>query len=121
MTAHARWYALARKLAVESPHPGYTMAAVIVRGGRVVAHATNGARRGQHAERRALRLADAKGATIYVARADGGCSKPCELCYKAIVESGAATIVYHDWGQRLIVEAVNRAHDARTGRDRCDV
>lgn len=100
----SRWYALAKRLAVESPSKGYAMAAVVVRGGTVLAHATNGARRGQHAERRAIHDRDVFGSTIYVARSDGGCSKPCPACRQALIEFGVSAVVYADWGGHVVMQ-----------------
>lgn len=73
------------------------MAAVIVAGGRVLAHACNGPIWGQHAELRAItRCAqEPLGATIFVARSTGGgLAKPCLMCSNAILGAGIRRIVY---------------------------
>lgn len=89
--------------------------AVVVKGGRVISIGINKNRNhptivssehikdycSVHAEADALRkIRDAKGATLYVARANKRgqerLSRPCNRCYKLIVNAGINKIVYTD-------------------------
>jgi pyrimidine deaminase RibD-like protein len=87
------WCELATRLSVSSPHPKYRMAAVLVKGGRVLSHATNGRSWGAHAELRALKkCANAEGAIAIVIRDGGGCSEPCDMCWLALREAGVRKV-----------------------------
>ena len=99
---------MAQKLASKSDHGTYLIAAVIIRGGAVLSKATNTKGtsipseaytkmvcRG-HAEARAISNRDFKGATLIVARHNGGTSKPCPQCQKMIETAGITTVVYVD-------------------------
>lgn len=90
------WLSLARRLTSKSRHAKQRMAAVIVRGGRVLAHAVNDPRWGRHAELRAIQqVIDLRGATIYIARCSGHrVAKPCATCASAIRSAGIRTVVY---------------------------
>src|SRR3990172_3311866 len=94
---------MALRLSYRSQHPKYRMAAVIFRGGRVLAHAVNSKRMGRHAEIRALvRDQDFSGATIVVARDSGGCSRPCRVCYGMIRSLGLRRMIFIYEGRALI-------------------
>lgn len=97
----------ALRLAESSPCR-YRHGAVVSRGGRVLARATNRptakvlddhAVRERHAEVAALaRVADPRGATVWVARvlADGSpaLSAPCPDCVKVLTEAGVRRVVW---------------------------
>lgn len=86
--------------------------AVIVKGGRVLSVGINTQRNcpgndyipaediAIHAEEAAIRAlgGQARGAKIYVARVlkngEPGLSRPCDRCYKAIMEAGIKDIIY---------------------------
>lgn len=72
------------------------MAALVIRGGRVLIGAVNGQRTGRHAEIRALsRDIDCRGATVVVVRANGnGVSTPCQTCFRLIRDCGIKYIVF---------------------------
>lgn len=91
-----RYLALALKVAADSRHPKHALGAVVVKGGAVLAKAANSGRRERCAERRALKRGRYAGATIYVARANARCSRPCEACQQAIREAGVKRVVYVD-------------------------
>jgi deoxycytidylate deaminase len=88
---------LAMRLTRRSTHRRHAMGAVVVRGGAVLAAAANGGRKGQCAERLALRWKGASagrfaGASLYVARSNGLCSKPCADCQSAIKRAGIKVV-----------------------------
>lgn len=96
-----RWMAFAKKLSVYGIHPQHRLGAVVVRGGSVLSTGVNVAKPygkdngGRHAEVRALMPHyDFRGATLYVARENGGASKPCPNCMAAIRRAGISKIVY---------------------------
>ncbi len=110
---------LAWKQARFSTHPDHRMAAVIVKNGAVMAQACNHSWRGSHAETRALgrnhaefrrgvrdrRPDDAyNGATIYVVRANWGCSKPCDMCRDFIEAAKMKAVVYIDENRQFTKE-----------------
>lgn len=102
---------IAYKAAEASTHPVHKMAAVVVRGGRVVSAAHNLGRAGAHCERRALRPhADVRGATLVVVRRRGAagrtplCSRPCAACRDAILRAGIKKVVFFDERGRIAVE-----------------
>jgi deoxycytidylate deaminase len=101
-----RWFNLARRMATLSQHKGYRMAAVAVQGGRVISSSINGVNVGQHAERRALRHPGIKGSTVYVARDDGGISRPCIHCQARLIQAGVSRVVYAGWDGKLIMECI---------------
>ena len=77
------------------------MAAVIVRGGSIIAWANNDSTENGHAELRALRRAPyeiKRGATIYVARLKVddtlGMARPCAMCWAYIKNKNIKTIVW---------------------------
>jgi deoxycytidylate deaminase len=83
---------VAMRLTRRSTHARHALGAVVVRGGAVLAAAANGGRKGQCAERRALRRGVYEGASLYVARSNGLCSKPCDACVEAIRRAGIRTV-----------------------------
>lgn len=83
---------VAMRLTRRSTHRRHALGAVVVRGGAVLAAAANGGRKGQCAERRALRRGVYEGASLYVARSNGLCSKPCADCQSAIKRAGIKVV-----------------------------
>ncbi len=91
------WLRFAYRVSESSTHHRQFHGCVVVRGGRVLSHASNTGKPGRHAEIRAIRRrGDVQGATLYSVRARGGCSKPCPTCEAALREAGIATVVYLD-------------------------
>jgi deoxycytidylate deaminase len=96
---------IAYKAARASTHPLHQMAAVVVRGGAVIAVEANLERLGGHCERRALRPhADLTGATLAVVRIGGGVSRPCPRCRAAIQAAGIKKLVYVDFERKVVIE-----------------
>ena len=87
---------MARKVSERSTHPNHRHGAVVVRGGAVLAAAANSGRRGRCAERRALQRNYFKDATVYTARSNGLCSRPCDDCVAALKEAGVRLVVFVD-------------------------
>jgi pyrimidine deaminase RibD-like protein len=103
----SRWLALALKVADASDHPHHHLGCVVVKGGAVLSYAANLGRRGRCAERRALRPHhDLRGAVAYVARSNGGTSRPCKHCAIALREAGVAFVVFVDEQRQVVREAV---------------
>lgn len=102
-----KWLELAARLAKESRH-SKKMAAVVVKGGRVLALACNYVIPGRHAEIRALgrRKCGYEGATLIVMRDGGGVSKPCRMCFKRIQETGVSRIVFTNEEGRIVQKRV---------------
>lgn len=94
-------YALAMRLTRGSTHRRHAMACIVVRGGAILSAAANGGRKGQCAERRALRRGVYEGASLYVARSNGLCSKPCPDCQRAIVRAGIKKVYFVDINGRM--------------------
>lgn len=108
---------VARMIAATSlVHP--QLAALIVRGNRILTAATNVRKTHPifmryhhrnvvtiHAEARALLRGNYEGATIYVAHNKDGKhanSKPCPTCFHLIVEAGLKKIVYYEDGIQVL-------------------
>lgn len=90
-----KWIQLALKKARGSDHPFQQVGAVVVRGGAVLASACNTSRYGHCAEVRALgKVADAAGATVYVARRNRRFSRPCGRCQVVLRARGVRDAVY---------------------------
>ncbi len=89
-----RYLTIARKVARKSTHRHQQHGAVVVRGGAVLASAANSSRRGRCAERRALKCNSFDGATVYTARSNGLCSRPCDACVAAMREAGVRSVVF---------------------------
>jgi deoxycytidylate deaminase len=90
-----RWMKLAHKLSQDSCHGREKMAAVMVRGGAVVALASNHKRWFGHAELRLLsRVRNAAGSTVYVMRINKRISKPCSICREELIKRGVKDVVY---------------------------
>lgn len=103
----ARYLALALKVAIESTHPKHAMGAVVVKGGAVLAQAANTGRRERCAERRALKHRHCYlGATIYVMRLNGKCSRPCDDCLVRLREEGIREVVYVATNGLVVREAL---------------
>jgi len=90
---------LAHRLTRRSTHRRHALACVVVRGGAILSAAANGSRKGQCAERLALRpkrVLEGRfaGASLYVARSNGLCSKPCADCQEAIKRAGIKSVWY---------------------------
>jgi len=88
------------------------MAAVLVRGGAILAKATNKNTWGAHAEKRALHKArfyldtEFEGATLYIARDSEKISKPCASCLSLIKQLGIRKIIYASWSGEIITEKI---------------
>jgi deoxycytidylate deaminase len=111
-----RYLALAANLARSSEVPRYKHGAIIVKGGRIVSTGINKIRNHPtvfgsspkllikseahiHAEADAIRkVSELKGAKIYVARVNRSgqvrFSRPCDMCYRAIVKSGIRKVCH---------------------------
>ena len=84
------------------------MASVIVKGGRVLSIGVN--LDFKHAEARAIRPhRDYEGATIYVMRHNGLCSRPCNDCQKKIIKAGIKRAVYISWDNTIVTETFKEA------------
>lgn len=99
-----KYYEIALRLAHESAHPKHKMAALVVKGGAIVAVATNSPRWHRHAERRCLKFG-VSGDLIVIARQGGSMSKPCVDCLAAIQDAGIRRVVYANWNKELVVDA----------------
>jgi deoxycytidylate deaminase len=100
-----KWLELARKLSLSSTAIQQKMAAIVVKGGSVLSVGVNHKMR--HAEARALRPhMDLAGATIYVARQNGRCSRPCPDCHRKIRQAGIDRAVYVSWDGLVVTERV---------------
>ena len=100
-----RFLEIADAFARQSNHSKHKMAAVLVRGGAVVAKATNKQRWGDHAERRALRgIKNTHKLVLYIARHGGKASRPCSECLAIIRSVGIKKIVYFDWLGQITTE-----------------
>ncbi len=115
-----RWLTNAVNLAEMSTHPQWKVAAILVKGGRVLSMGVNRYRNSPakvglegvsyHAEEVALKRAgDASGATIYVARVTRsgylGLAKPCEKCQELLETHGVRRAVWttqHGYGKQRI-------------------
>lgn len=112
---HARWLQCAAKLAHKSTYKKYKMAAVCVKGGRVVGVGFNKDKngviknrnyllKGHHAELDLILSMPKemlKGSIIYVAgitRSGNLCwsSKPCAVCQTTLKSYGIKAAIYHD-------------------------
>lgn len=122
MSRHISWLNSATRLAKQSSHWPYKMSCIVVKGGKVISKGINkpdlaeakDARynmgRGIHAELSAILNAarngvPLKGAVAYVAGLTKAgnltCSKPCELCYKLLPESGIKAVYYFDQDKNI--------------------
>lgn len=99
-----RYLEIARKVAAKSTHRQHRHGAVVVRGGAVLAAAANSGRRGRCAERRALQRGTFHGATVYTARSNRLCSKPCDDCIAAMKAAGVRLVVYVDHSGAVVDE-----------------
>lgn len=98
-----RYLELARELTRYSTAKQQRMAAVVVKGGAVLSTGVN--QGWKHAETRALRPhQNLRGATIYVARHNGRCSRPCDDCQRKIIQAGIAKAVYIAWDGSVVNE-----------------
>jgi pyrimidine deaminase RibD-like protein len=95
---------MARRVASKSTHPTHAHGAVVVRGGAVLAAAANSGRWGHCAERRAVRRGQFKGASVYTARSNGLCSRPCDDCVAALKEAGIRYAVFVDADGTVVSE-----------------
>lgn len=108
---HPKYLRLAELFAVRSNYDRWPVGAVLVKGGRVIAGASNDLRNpanmggvpfekcSVHAEVAVLRRAKkAHGSTIYVARmlrtGELGMAKPCKRCQKYLVRAGVRQAIW---------------------------
>jgi pyrimidine deaminase RibD-like protein len=104
---------LALKTALECTTHRHRLGAVVVKSGRVFAHACN--RNGVHAEVRALKKLRPEarvGTTVYVARLPrenkpSSMAKPCPDCQVFLVEAGVKKVVYTDFTSNTQTWAVS--------------
>lgn len=99
---------LAYRIAQKSNHKDHKLGAVLVSGGRILGCACNHSKWGACAERRCLRKNRYEGGTLYVVRSNGGCSKPCQRCWRVIKRAGIKEVVYISLDrkiERLVVNA----------------
>lgn len=102
-----KWMRCALRVAQDSDHPKHQLGCVVVKGGAVLSCAANLGRRGRCAERRALMPhRDLRDATAYIARMNGGVSRPCPYCRKALQEAGISFVVFVDEQRQVVREAV---------------
>ena len=105
-----KYQKIAQKFCNNSTHAKHKMAAVIIRGGAIIAKAANKGIWGEHAEKRALQSANDprafKGGIIIIARSNNKMSKPCEECFNLIKSAGIKKIIYLDWEGDLVIEKV---------------
>lgn len=94
----SRHLRLARKTAKLSRHPQHFMAALLLRGGAVVAAEANGDVGRGHCEARVLRPSlDARGTHLIVLRLNGTrVSRPCPLCVPKIKAAGVERVSFVD-------------------------
>ena len=84
---------LARQASYESTAIQQKMAAVVVRGGKVISIGIN--LKNKHAEARALRPhLDLEDCDIYVMRSNGRISRPCKDCQALIIAAGIRRAFY---------------------------
>lgn len=102
-----RYYHKALNLAKESKHDKQKVAAIALRGRRVVGLAVNDPRLGHHAEHRALVTVRHKCQTadmVIVARANGLISRPCFACYLSLKSCGVRHVAYANVCGELVVD-----------------
>jgi deoxycytidylate deaminase len=98
-----RYLRLAHELTKYSLAKQQRMAAVVVKGGSVLSTGVN--YRFHHAEARAIRPhKDFTGATIYVARHNQRCSRPCNDCQRKIIRAGIKRAVYISQAGTVVTE-----------------
>lgn len=98
------FYHLALDLAQGAPGKQRTAAVVVSPARVVIASDTCGRRASQHAEARALEHIDgdeARGSTLYVAKADGEPFQSCDWCIKKMTAAGIRMVVHVAEGGEL--------------------
>ncbi len=99
------WYSVALRHTRHSTHHKHKMAAIVVRGGRILSVAANTNMPHGHAEARAIKRGiDYAGATVIVARGNLLISRPCPKCMAVIEAAGIKKMVYADRLGRLVEE-----------------
>ena len=107
-----KFYRIALKFSAKSNHSKHKMAAVLVKGGAILAKATNKNLWGAHAEKRALHKAkfclgtEFEGAALYIARESGRISKPCVCCLALIKQLGIKKIIYAAGAGEVVTEKI---------------
>ncbi len=107
----------ALKEARKGRHKDALVGALLIRGGSVVARASNMSRpfgcsnRGFHAEERVLKNRDARGLTLVVVRANRNgkpatMSRPCEKCLPLIIKKGVKKVIYINWNGNFVEERI---------------
>jgi len=113
----SRWIEQARRESLFGRHKDQLIGALLMKGGKVIARASNLSRpygdcnRGFHAEERLLRKRCAKGCTLVVVRSNrrgqpSTMSRPCHKCFPLVQSSGVKKIVYVNWEGQIVVERV---------------
>jgi deoxycytidylate deaminase len=99
-----RYLELAREISYQSTAVQQKMASVIVKGGCILSVAVN--LNWKHCEARAIKPhRDYRGATIYVMRSNGRCSRPCDACQKLIIKAGIKRAIYISWDNIMVTES----------------
>lgn len=107
-----RFFSLAREVSKLSNYHTHKLAAIIVKGNRIVSIGINDQKTHPKSDTRFNKLhaelaaiirsrTDLRGASIYVYReqknGEIGCSFPCSACYEAIRSAGIKRIYYSDY------------------------
>lgn len=100
------------KAALMSRHSRSKHAAMVVKGGSVLAVAKN--KKGRHAEMAVIRKVSRKklsGSVVITLRVlsqgDLGLGRPCDDCMKQLVDSGVKAVIYSDKYGRMVKEVIN--------------
>lgn len=107
----------ALKEARKGRHKDVLVGALLVKGGNIIARASNMSRpfgdinRGFHAEERVLKNRDARGLTLVVVRANrkgkpATMSRPCEKCLPLILKKGIKKVIYINWNGKFVTERI---------------
>lgn len=110
-----RWIEQARKESLLGRHKDQLVGALLIKGGNVVARASNMSRpwgvcnRGFHAEERLLKNRHAKGCILVVVRSNpkgklSTMSRPCKKCFPLVKKSGVKKIIYVNWSGEVVFE-----------------
>lgn len=106
----SRWIALALRLTRYGKHSHHKLAAVLVRGGSVIAFGAN--HDTKHAEIVACTKAKQglSGATLFIMRDNGRCSKPCSKCMAVLSSLPLNKLVYVNSLQKIEVQRMEKNH-----------
>ncbi len=117
-----RFFELAKEVSKLSNYHTHKLAAIIVKGNRIISLGVNDQKTHPKSDTRFQKLhaelaaiirsrADLRGASIYVYRetrnGEIGCSFPCSSCYSAIRSSGIKRIFFTDYNNSYKMEKVS--------------